>query len=93
MIEEPRINKALQIETQTTINHWELGRLFGEWSNEEQFAFLHGAAIEFQEMRGFGVMQLHYLATEAAKFPNPQMDVQLFVHSLHDYINPEEDAK
>lgn len=91
MSDDPDISKAVQVETSTRlINHWELGRLFGEFTDEEQFLFLHGMATSFDDMGGNAHLQNHYIARHLAANPTHGMDVKSFVRTLNDYINPEE---
>lgn len=84
MSTDPHITKAVKVHPKVTINHWELGRMFGEWNSVEQFHFLHGAATAFNELGGNSAMQMHYIADEGR---NPQgIDVALFIDRMHDYL-------
>ena len=83
----PDASKAIRIATTAQIDHWELGRLFGEWSNEEQFRFLHGAAHAFLEMGGSYALQLHYIAEEVESNAGNVADLKHFIRQLNNYIN------
>lgn len=93
MTYEPDVSKAVRITTTTTLDHWELGRLFAEWSNEEQYLFLHGAGEGFQALGGSGAMQMHYIADEASKREPGYGTARVFVDRLNHYLNPTEEAK
>ena len=83
----PDTSKAIRVATTAQIDHWELGRLFGEWSNEEQFQFLHGAAHAFLEMGGKYALQLHYIAEQVTDNAADSIDLKHFIRQLNNYIN------
>jgi len=60
---------AIEVTTQTTINHRELGAEVWEWDAGQQAAFLRGFAETFQAAGGAGIMQIHYIADELRKSP------------------------
>jgi hypothetical protein len=54
------VTAAIEVTTETKINHWELGRLFWQWDSEQQAHFLHGMAIGYSEVGGLGPhFQMH----------------------------------
>jgi hypothetical protein len=80
--------EAITVETTVEIEHWELGRLFAEWSNEEQARFLYGATVGFADLGGWGHMQLKYIV-DAAKADGTQPEVLLFLELLREYFKDE----
>ena len=82
---------AIEVTTSTTINHWELGRDFFEWNNEEQAIFLHGAKCGHDDLGAWGHMQLSYIV-DAAKEAGTLDQVREFIELLREYFKEEADA-
>lgn len=80
--------KPIDVTTEVTINHWELGKDSAEWNSVEQGEFLHGMATGFSDLGGSGHMQLMYIVQS---IPEPQLrDVRHFVELLADYFKEPE---
>ena len=60
-------NEALRVTTEVTIDHLELGRLFGKWDSEQQANFLTGMLIGIEEIGPTYGEQLHYIVESAGK--------------------------
>ena len=81
--------QAIEVETSTTINHWELGRQFFSWDNVEQARFLHGAHIGHGELGAWGHMQLSYIV-DAARADGTFEQVRDLIDLLHVYFKDAE---
>lgn len=79
--------KAIEVKTEVTIGHWELGKDAAEWNSDEQGMFLHGMATGFDDLRGAGHMQLHYVVQGLQ--PEALSDVRRFVELLANYFKEE----
>lgn len=82
------MTQPIEVKTEVTINHWELGKDAAGWNSDEQGMFLHGMTIGFDELRGAGHMQLHYIVQG---LPEEHLrDVRRFVELLANYFTDEQ---
>jgi len=77
----------IEVKTEVTVNHWELGKDAAGWNSDEQGMFLHGMATGFDDLRGAGHMQLHYVVQGLQ--PVALSDVRRFVELLANYFKEE----
>ncbi len=80
---------AIEVTTETTINHRELGSDVWEWDSHEQSAFLAGFAKAFRDNVGSGLFQIHYIANELRKTPADLAAVRWLNDNLTDYLKDE----
>lgn len=60
-------NEAFNVTTEVTLDHLELGRLFGKWDSEQQANFLTGMLIGIEEIGPNYGEQLHYIVESASR--------------------------
>lgn len=81
------MSAGIGVKTEVVIDHWELGKDAAEWNSDEQGMFLHGMATGFDDLRGAGHMQLHYVVQGLQ--PEALSDVRRFVELLANYFKEE----
>lgn len=76
---------AIEVTTETKINHYQLGlSAASDWDNAEQGEFLLGMADGFAELKGAGHMQIHYIVQGA---PEASLRaIRHFVELLGEYF-------
>lgn len=77
---------AIEVTTQTTINHRELGADVWEWDADQQAAFLVGFAKSFSTDAGHGLFQIHYISEELRKEHGDLSAVRWLVERLSEYL-------
>jgi hypothetical protein len=79
---------AIEVTTETKINHYQLGlSAASDWNNAEQGEFLLGMADGFADLKGAGHMQIHYIVQGA---PEPNLRaIRHFVELLAEYFKDE----
>lgn len=77
---------AIEVTTETKINHYELGTDAASWDNEEQAHFLLGFSRAIQELPGTGLMQIHYIAEYLRDKPEHMVDLQWIADRLSEYF-------
>jgi hypothetical protein len=80
--------QAIEVTTETVINHWELGRQFFDWDNEEQARFLHGAYVGHQELGGWGHVQIGAIV-DATEVDGTTIEIRSLIELLRDYFKEE----
>lgn len=81
------MTKPIDVTTEVTINHWELGKAAADWNSDEQGMFLHGMTTGLDDLRGAGHIQLHYVVQGLQ--PEALSDVRRFVELLANYFKEE----
>lgn len=82
---------AIEVMTETKINHAELGAEVWEWASDQQAAFLVGMANAFRADSAQGIFQIHYIGQALRMAPGDLEAVRWLNDRLTDYLK-EEDA-
>lgn len=76
---------AITVSNEATIDHWELGRGFANWDNQQQSLFLHGFSIGLQDLGSYCGLQLLAIR-DAAKQDGTAVEQQELIRLLHEYL-------
>lgn len=82
------MSEPISVSSTVTIDHWELGREFWQWNNEEQAQFLHGLYVAMSDLRGVHGIQLLAVLDHAVK-EGFESDLVELVTILYTYLTPE----
>ena len=82
--------QAIEVTTETKINHAVLGTEAAGWTDEEQVDFLHAMAEGFVDMGGWGAFQMHYMEQSAERSGKLPV-IRDFIERLHEYFKESND--